>query len=490
MDTEIASENKNVLNVFDGIIFKHLERLIGSGYGVGELPLNSATISLIILLMDRENEINRFPSDETNRYDIKSLIKDFEEFGFDAAYDVNMVVEEMIRKGYIHTEDHRLIPQKPTISMARLIDLIFPKMPGMNLVAYLVQTMDEVTSKRKDLDSAVSQFDQVLQMQSVPLKKESNQSEITMVSDTSDDTENELKPPAILGRKSSDNFSDPSNASSAGPKVLSSEAYKGKIEIRKVDFGTSGLEDVDPDKKSSDEHKPIQNEASGTPINHTETEPHDDADSIISDTKLTPYFKKSEEAVSVEQNPNINDGVTKLAILDSADDNEHSLSDPTSTEQDEERVDQNEDDPGTTDEKEIIKDDDIEKRITAFEEDLALECPICKQSKVTVENTGTGKPYYKCSNKDCNFISWGKPYHIPCPKCNNPFLIEASDPTGEAILKCPRATCRYRKKTLSDITDDQRQYNESTTLKSSKTTPISRKPRRKVVRRRVVRRKK
>ena len=175
-------EKNNVLNVFDEILFKHLERLIGSRYGIGELSMNSVTISLIILLMERESEIESFPSDEIDRYKNETLIGDFEELGFDAAQHMNIVVEEMIRKGYIHIDDDRFIPQKPTISMARLIDLVFPKMPGMNLVAYFVQTMDEVKSMRKDLDSATRQFDQVLQMQSVPLKKGPQQSEPSKVS--------------------------------------------------------------------------------------------------------------------------------------------------------------------------------------------------------------------------------------------------------------------------------------------------------------------
>ncbi|MDH3885757.1 MAG: hypothetical protein OET63_16155, partial [Desulfobacterales bacterium] len=107
-----------------------------------------------------------------------------------------------------------------------------------------------------------------------------------------------------------------------------------------------------------------------------------------------------------------------------------------------------------------------------------------------VENTATGKSYYKCSNKECNFISWGKPHHIPCPKCNNPFLIEASNKAGKTILKCPRATCRYWKKALLDSEDNYQESIKSVSQKTNEITSISRKPRKRVVRRRVVRRKK
>ena len=532
MEPNIVSEKNNVLNAFDNILFKHLERLIGSRYGVAELTMNSATISLIMLLMERENEIENFPSDEIDRYDNDTLIDDFEELGFDVARDMNVVVEDMIRNGYIQIDDDRFIPQKPTISMARLIDMVFPKMPGMNFVAYFVQTMDEVTSKRKDLDSATRQFDQVLQMQSVPIKKATKRSEPSNVFVQSANKESniqrldkspqnnqkvspqkELKTPNILGSKSSYTLSDHSRGSSAEPKVLSSEAYKGKINIKKVDFGTPWIKEVEPDKKPSEERDHIEDEQPITQVKLAGTQPLDDAESKSSDTKVIPSSEEPAKTLFDKQNPNADTATTSLVTPSSASFNENASHDLTSTEQDKRTLDDIKDnslnvalsqeniekgketagdDSKTSHEKETssIYDDDIDKRIMAFEEDLALECPICKHSKVTVEDTTAGKSYYKCSNKECNFISWGKPYHIPCPKCNNPFLIEASNKAGKTILKCPRATCRYFKKVLLDIADNHQEPIESTSRKTGKITSISQKPRKRVVRRRVVRRKK
>jgi ssDNA-binding Zn-finger/Zn-ribbon topoisomerase 1 len=532
METDVTSKKNNMLNAFDKILFKHLERLIGSRYGVGELSMNSTTISLIMLLMERENEIESFPSDEIDPYKHETLIGDFEELGFDAVQDMNIVVEEMIRKGYIHIDVDRFIPQKPTISMARLIDMVFPKMPGMNLVAYFVQTMDEVKSKRKDLDSATSQFDQVLQMQGVPLKKSPQQSESSKVPFRSIDKktnihkldeslqnnhkvspEKELKPSTIFGRKSSDNRLDHSRGSSPEPKVLSSDSYKGKIEIRKVDFGKPGLKEVEPDQISSNECEHIEDEKPRAQEKLVETEPHDDAESISSDTKVMTSSEEPVKRVVDDQSLSGDAVATRVVRLDSEASSKEASHDLKSTEQDKSILDDIKDDstnvelshknienvkeiaesdPKTPREKEAssIKDDDIEKRIATFEENLALECPLSRHSKIMVENTATGKLYYKCSNKECTFISWGRPHHISCPKCNNPFLIEASNKAGKTILKCPRATCRYWKKALMDTAGEHRESIESASQKSNKVTSISRKPRRKVVRRRVVRRKK
>jgi len=134
-------------------------------------------------------------------------------------------------------------------------------------------------------------------------------------------------------------------------------------------------------------------------------------------------------------------------------------------------------------------DDIIEKQIVALEEDLAMQCPICKKGKIQSEKTATNKIYYKCSNEDCNFISWGKPYHIVCPQCQNPFLVETSNRVGKPILKCPRATCRYWQKLPGEITEEHQKKADSNAQEPVKSTVISKKPRRRVVRRRVVRRK-
>jgi ssDNA-binding Zn-finger/Zn-ribbon topoisomerase 1 len=91
-----------------------------------------------------------------------------------------------------------------------------------------------------------------------------------------------------------------------------------------------------------------------------------------------------------------------------------------------------------------ISDDDLEAQIAAFEQDLAMTCPLCGGGKVETKKTAKGKNFYVCTQQDCVFVSWGKPYHLECPWCKNPFLIEASGKAGKTILRCPRATCRYQ----------------------------------------------
>ncbi len=458
MKKNIIGEDHNVIKQFNEIFSKHLKRLIGSEYEIDTPALDSISILLITLLMERENEIKSFAADEIDRYTRETLTEDIKDMGLNADRDMNEVIENMIEEDYVRVDSDRLIPQKPAMNLARLLDMVFPKMPGMNLAAYCIQTIDEVKSNRKDIDSARTQFDQTLRMQGVPLGKKP--------------PDNDNKKPVILGRTPSDNTSKGYQDAPIEPKVLSPDAYKGKIHITTLNFGEYGSDNAEPDitLPVSDDtvvHEQIaQSKASTAEI--------PDQDSMLSpeetsdDPKLTNQDKKSD--------CDNNDDVSKTAPI---------RKEPETVKE------TLEGEPESETKKEIspINDDDIEKRVTAFEEDLSLGCPICKKSKLKVENTATGKTYYKCSNTDCSFISWGKPHHIICPKCNNPFLIETSDNAGQTILKCPRATCRYVEKTGPDTVLNGGKRKDSAFQKTDTIALTAQKPRRRVVRRRVVRRK-
>ena len=531
MKRDTIDKKPDMIDQFNEILFKHLKHLIGSKYGIGELILNITTISIITLLMERENEIENFPSDESDRYTNETLIKDIEEMGFDDTQDMNIFIEDMIQKDYIHMVDDRLIPQKPTISMSRLMDLVFPKMPGMSLIAYFIQTIDEVKSNRKDIDKAADQFDQILHMQGIPLEKGPKEHEASKVSAQFADNRpphkpdnspqnsvkvspnKEIKGLSILGRRSHDNLIDRSKGSSKEPKVLSSDAFNGKI--TKLIFGESGSKETEPDKDERIEDEKLQASGKllGTPFHDADEPQNAETEMTIFSEEPTrtdfdyPVQREETSAPNIRQhdsNPSAEETSPDLKstkqdennFYNDKDESSNKVSDQNKSETVEEKVKDKSQARNKEDDVSLTsatfptdQDDDIEKRIMAFEEDLALECPLCRQSKVLTESTASGKLYYKCSNKGCNFISWGKPHHIFCPKCNNPFLIETSSKVGTINLKCPRATCRYWKKVHSDIPLNGRDQMDSSIQTPHKSGSDSQKPRRRVVRRRVVRRK-
>ena len=139
-----------------------------------------------------------------------------------------------------------------------------------------------------------------------------------------------------------------------------------------------------------------------------------------------------------------------------------------------------------TDSFEPADDKEIEDKILEFEEQLGLKCPLCGLGGIKTSETAKAKAYYHCSNSECNFISWGKPYYFDCPKCESTFLIETTDSSGKSFLKCPKATCTHWQKFPWDASSQSPEYSSNTVNSGGEI----KKPKRKVRRRRVVRRKK
>jgi len=70
---------------------------------------------------------------------------------------------------------------------------------------------------------------------------------------------------------------------------------------------------------------------------------------------------------------------------------------------------------------------------------LGLACPLpgC-EGEILQQRSKRGKLYYKCSQKDCPFISWTRPVEKPCPLCGAAFLVGKGNE-----LSCPNPACDY-----------------------------------------------
>jgi len=447
-----------VRKLFDQTLGQHIERLIGTRYGIGALPINLATISCLIFLTERETEIESFHFTPSERYTHEILLDELAEIGLDLNEELNIVVQDMIQKGYIDVDnDGRFSARNSTISMVQLLDDAFPKMPGMNLIAYYIQTMDEAQSGRKDLDSALSQFDQILWMQGVPLAKQKTQ------------PKPEKAPrPSVTP-----------HISRSEPKILSANGNLGwgEVEIREL----SAWQDKSPET-SLEMDEAIEAQKPDIPQEAKEEEPDRkaEAESPYAEPEVSP---ESLSGISSEPGSEMEDLSGEMVHADTSLEETPPVEQETGTKsiQPEEVFQQVE--TKIVSELHALEraDDIIEKRIVT-------QCPICRNGDVKAKETATGRHYYKCSNKNCNLISWGKPYDIVCQQCKNPFLVEASDRDGKRILKCPRATCRSWQRLPSEITDEPQESVVSQDQERVKSNVASRKPRRRVLRRRVVRR--
>ncbi len=467
-----------ISSLFDRTLHQHITRLLGAKHGIGSIPINLSTISCIILLAERENEINNLPSGEFKRCTMESIVKELSGINIDSRDNLKKVLDDMVQKGYFKVEkDGCFFAMKPATSMARLLDRIFPKMPGMNLVAYFTQMIEETRSGRKDPDSAVSQFDQILHMHGKPISGQKPELSPEMVSKT-----------RIIKRAAQESPVSPEYKSGL---ISSSEKLK-YVEIKELFTKTEEKEAASSD--GSKDEAPWKTDETGQAEAEQPTAPSDSMEPLQDTTPEADQEKMQappEEAVYEEYtdktplSPESPDPPTELI--------EEVAGQPIVEEEitEEPEIVHTQDTVPKPVEKgqEEKSDESVDQLISDFEQSLEMLCPWCGTGKIEEEKTIKNKMFYRCTNSKCNFISWGKPFHISCPQCKNPFLIQVEDSEGKPILKCPRATCGYRQGSPGESPAPVSQVPISPAVGASPTIPSPKKPSKRVVRKRLVRRK-
>lgn len=467
-ETKEEISRRDIAGVFDEILGRHMERLLGSRFGIAGLPLNLGTVACLLLLADQVGE---------GPNTLENMVDRLTEIGVNGVGDTETLLRDMIEKGYVlEYEGKRIVAGKPAMSMAQVLERLFPKMPGMNLVAYVVQTIDEVTTGRKALEAALVQFDQTLKMQGVPLRQKHGS---TAQAPPQVPAQAPSSPrPQESARKKLPRVPCPFETKSEKPggiRIIGSSTDSLHWEHRDVEvFPVPSPETLSSPPRESEEG-PTEELQSCVPAAKAPSVPMEteDAASSLSGTPMEFPLPESPPEFAEMTEEASSPGPTGQGLP----------SPPEGRQVDEEMP------PAECEESpekdfavalpEEITEDLIEREVFRFEEELAAQCPLCQKGKVHPQKTPTGKVYYRCENRECSFISWGKPYHQSCPRCGNPFLVEVTDGQGNRILRCPRATCRYRQTGLTETGD------KPTVMQD----PASATPRRRVVRRRVVRRK-
>jgi hypothetical protein len=519
----------DVTYVFDEILGRHMERLFGSRHGIGGLPLQIGTIACLTLLADQvERGQNGQASGEENT--AESLEAKLAELGFQDKEKVQSVIQEMKGKGYIVTDEQgKITGGKPAVSMAKLLERVFPKLPGKTLVAYFIQTIDEVLTGRKTTEVAVTHFDQTLKMQGLPLKtRKSEKPEAAQGADRKQrhKTENVIRETQDVPRSTFTPLAPPVE-DSGGIRIIGSaeDGFRYRVrDIKKISpsspepsalMGEQVLQDqpeaagITADQSPEPQPPAMERaaeqaveaqpslegpaeqpvEAASLPAESTEGHPPE-VRPLPVDSHLSPPPEASPPDSGPETETVPGSGAKPLKADSPAPppqpqgEETPQISEAASVHADVQSTppEQAAGDPEAT------GDDLVEKEIAGFQDELASLCPLCREGKVREEKTGTGKPYYKCSNKACSLVSWGRPHHVSCPVCGNPFLVEMSAGHEKCRLQCPRATCKYQC-TLSEDQDGAG-MKTGAPAPGAGTDPGGRKPRRRVVRRRVVRKRK
>ena len=508
---------KEVKKKFDDTLARNLERNLSAGLSSEGLSLNLTALSSLVLLVERESEMEMSPEDGPGRFTEDTFLRALEEVGLDSEEDMRREIQQMIEKGYIDVgSDGSLLAQTSAKDMACLLDKAFPGMPGMNLVAYLIQTLDEALSGRKEPEFAILQLDQTLQMHGSLTKKalvsdkasstkrkegqsadalksalsatlrkrQANQKEHISRSDTTHQPKIVTSGGRVTSMQIKEVFTkkevtletppamDEDMAQDHGGEVFSVSDSDAALSEQGDGVGSDSLQDdmnasLSEDMQSvSDSVNPDETTAASLPPNHGETKeekavPGFPAE-VAEETDAAGRQLLEEEVV--EEEPPQKRASTAEALVEPRSDTQQDTS--------------------------AISDEALEARIADFEQNLALTCPVCGASKVETKETAKGKIFYVCQQQDCVFVSWGKPYHFDCPWCKNPFLIEATGKAGKPILRCPRATCRYQQG-LPGQGDPSMEQTPSKSQGALPSTGVVQRPKKKkrVVRRRVVRRK-
>jgi hypothetical protein len=396
---------------FNQILVSHYKRLTGTVNVAGGLPLSLDNIGCLVLFGGRELDLSDITSDISDRYTMEEFLEEVRDAGIETDEHFQTAMQDLIQKKYIEQRPeghiHGYSDAKET---ARILNRIFPDMQGLNLMAYIWQTIAEVTGGRIDLESALSRFDQTLNNHGVVPAKQ--------------------KIPAI--RK--------------GPEK---PAFPERKEPEMSRRGSRIIRDYVVSETSAR----LIPAASRTVCPPPASPPKTDRDAAAEKAHLAPAVsgeaeaKLDREGIGVDQNMQAETAAMKQRIAElektiaAEKEKQASAAEVAPPEKKEEAAGV----VAAVDTRErVVVDDEVAEKIAAFEKELALSCPLCKTGILREKSTAAGKIFYTCATENCNFISWGKPHHIECSRCKNPFLIEATDAAGQTVLRCPRATCQHR----------------------------------------------
>lgn len=443
---------------FSEIIKKHLERLAGPALPDGNFPVSMTSLACSVLLVGRENDLKRNESGQPFTFD--DLLQEISGLGIPVDGDREKTIREMERAGFIRIQGNRsLLVEMPLMQLCGVLDEIFPRMQGINLVAYLVQTMEEAQSGRKGLTEALEQLDQVLEMQGVPLLESRPEHPVKGVPARSTNRRDiDQKTGLEKGKKADEEKNRQAmlrlfQAAAREERQKEPVSSSGLIRPRRIMPEDNHGKSVTKSGDSCVEHEPDAEPEAELPVRESPPEKIEVCDDLREEQReSTPEKEEEDQFISAVDDRNAHGEL-----------------------------------PAVGRKEDVSSDEDIEERIAAFEEELAMTCPLCGKGKIGMRETAKGKRFYKCSLDTCYFISWGKPHHLSCPRCRNGFLIEVVDAKGSPFLKCPRATCNYKQNL--PVGDGPIQETDAGTKKGTGPTGEISAPRRmkKVVRRRLVR---
>ncbi|MBF0234461.1 MAG: DNA topoisomerase I [Desulfamplus sp.] len=162
-----------VKSQFDEILVREITSLIEIDSDIALLTYNLSTISTIIIAVEREREIRTAKGFPPKRFTSDTLTNELVDLGLSRDNTLIKSISSVIEQGYLtQNSQGEIKAEVSAYTIVGFIDKMFPGMPGIQLIAFVMQMIDEVLSERKTLEYAKESFAQTLKKSGVSVSRE------------------------------------------------------------------------------------------------------------------------------------------------------------------------------------------------------------------------------------------------------------------------------------------------------------------------------
>ena len=448
------TNRESVRKQLDEILAKEITAFIDVDSNMAMMSFNLATISCIVISVDREREIKEYPDAPPERFTPKTFTSELVDIGLDQDDYLDNAVSSVLKSGYLTTLDNgEFKAEMPAFMMVGFLDSMFPGMQGLNLIAFILQMNDEVNSGRKTLELAKQSFETTLKTRGVSVTKDRAQERATeMVKGGNKSVTVQSK--QISARLKREKLNKLSQLMKS--RKQRTDGYQEKVKIKNLFEKEPSPEEIEAEKQKAREAEEAALKARDLEKELAEKEKKIQeaeiaAQELAAKLKVIEEKEKAAEeakAKALEAQEKAEAIAAKEQEMAEKEARLLALEEEIKRKEEEAKKEAEAQKLAEKKAQEEKEQDDIESRIADFEQTLAMPCPICTNGRVEEKTTDKGKVFYSCNQEDCRFVSWDKPYHFECPLCKNPYLVEFITPLGTPGLKCPRASCTYSQDNL------------------------------------------
>ncbi len=368
-----------------------------------------------------ESELARF-------YTMETLFVDMADFSIEAEPVAVALLHQLVAGGYVEVlASGELRCLGNANKVASTIGRAFPTMRGINLSAYLEQTVGEVLSGRKALDVALRQFDQTMVMKGNVLHKVSVSSQLQA-------RLRKRKPQGVIKSGPAPSRPKVANSVVSEPQPLAEE----KVEVKDEPLGDmAGASEVEPVVAAED--VATSEVVASEILAETENEAQD-VEVAPEDLPLVGGEGPVQEEVVDDPVPVEAESSLVDKVVGGLGENLVSAPEPVTEVVAPEVVEVFDEAPVAP----LGEPSPPLPVVGENERESGIECPVCRKGRILHKKTPIGKPFYVCPREECEFMAWAEPHPLPCQVCGSPFLVEKKDLHGHLFLRCAKAGCTYR----------------------------------------------